>query len=153
MDLFFGTDLPKKVTDCLSNTTEESLEDLKLWGKTREECVEHIQESVRDGLIYLVYQDDICLLFMDKTPYTIYLNMILTKESKQNKVVRILKETFTMFQEKTDVHKVELSTTCPELHPILMKCGFSQEGTFTDSRRIPSGEFVDEFYYGYLIDV
>ena len=153
MELFFGTSLPKKVTDCLYNATEESLEDLKLWGKTREECVEHIQESVRDGLIYLVYQDNICLLFLDKTPYTIYLNVILTQKSKQNKIVRILKETFTMFQEKTDVHKVELSTTCPELYPILMKCGFNQEGTFIDSRRIPSGEFVDEFYYGYLIDV
>lgn len=138
---------------CLQSATDESLEDLKLWGKTRNEIVESINKSVEDGLIYLVYKNDMCLLFMDKTPYTIYLSIVVTDKLNTTKLVRLLKETFEMFTEKTDVHKVEIGTTCPDLHPHLLKVGFRQEGHFIDSRRIPSGEFVDEFYYGYLVDV
>lgn len=152
MDLFCGTELPKQVLDCLDTATDESLEDLKLWGKSREEIVENIKQSVLDELVYMVYQNDICLLFLDKTPYTIYLSIVYTDNLHTTKLVRLLKDTFAMFVDKTDIHKVEIGTTCPDLHPFLLKSGFVQEGQFTDSRRIPTGEFVDEFYYGYIVD-
>lgn len=153
MELYCGMELPEHILDCIRNSDEVLREDLRLWNKTTEEIVEHIKTAVKDFYIYLVYQDNICLLYMDKTPYTIWMSIIYGKNSKPNKLVRVIKELFNLWKDKTDVHKVELSTTCPDLHPILYRCGFNLEGTLVDSRRIPTGEFVDEWIYGYLLDV
>lgn len=153
MELYCGSDLPEHVLDCIRDSNEVLLEDLRLWGKTTEEIVEHIKTEVLNSYIYLVYQDNICLLYMDKTPYTAWMSILYGKNSKPNKLVRIIKELITLWEEKTDMHKIELATTCPDLYPILTRCGFTLEGSLTDSRRVPTGEFVDEWLYGYLIDV
>lgn len=145
-------ELPKHVLDCIRDCNEVLREDLRLWNKTEEGVVEHIKKAVLESYIYLVYQDDICLIFMDKTPYTAWMNIIYGAKSKSNKLVRIIKELQTLWLEKTDMHKIELATTCPDLHPILAKCGFNLEGTLVDSRRVITGEFVDEWVYGYMID-
>ena len=153
MELYCGMELPDYILDCIRDSNEVLREDLRLWNRTTEEIVEHIKKEVLESYIYLAYQDDICLLFMDKTPYTIQMSILYGKTAKTNKLVRIIKELFTIFEEKADVHKIETANTCPDLYPILTKCGFSLEGTFVDSRRLPTGEFVDEWSYGYLVDV
>lgn len=153
MELFFGVELPTHVKQSLASVSEEYLEDLRLWGKSTEEIVEHINSSCEEGLIYIVYQDNISLLFFDKTPYTVTLSILPGKGSRPNKAIRLLQETITMFKTKCDIHKLEVSTTCPDIWKLLAKCGFIQEGCLVDSRRVPSGEFVDEYIMGYLIDV
>lgn len=153
MEVVFGTVLPEHIKASLLDTDDEHLEDLRLWGKSKEEIVEHISDSCLNGLIYLLYQDNIALLFMDKTPYTLYLTVLPARGYKANKVTRILQETITTFKEKCDIHKLETTTTCPVIWKYLYKNGFQEEGRLVDSRRIPSGEFVDEYLMGYLIDV
>lgn len=153
MDLFFGTKLPKAVLDSFSKVSEELFEDTRLWGKTLEEAVEHLNQSTLDGKIYMAYKDGISLLFMDKTPYTVVLTILAPKGVNKNKIVRHINQTIALFKEKTDLHKIEIFTACPELHWVLSRCGFKLEGVLEDSRRIPTGEFVDEFCYGFLVDV
>lgn len=153
MELYFGTQLPKAVTDSFSKVSEELFEDTRLWGKTFEEAVDHIYQSVLEGTIYMAHKDGISLLFLDKTPYTIVMHVLAPKGINKNKVVRHINQTLALFKEKTDLHKVEIFTACPELHWVLSRCKFKLEGVLEDSRRIQTGEFVDEFCYGYLVDV
>lgn len=153
MDLYFGTALPQKVLDSLGQVSEDLLEDLRLFGKSPEEIVEHIDQSCQDGLIYMAHHDGISLLYMDKTPYTINMTILAVPGCNKNRVARLVTEVLQMFADKTDIHKVELFTACPDIHYIMQKCGFVQEGTLAESRRVPTGEFVDEFCYGYLVDV
>lgn len=153
MELYFGTPLPQNVLESLGKASDDLLEDLKLWGKSKEEIVQHIDDSCQNGLIYIAHHNGISLLYMDKTPYTIVLNILASPGYNKNKISRFLTEVIELFTEKTDIHKIEVFTTCPDVHYIMQKCGFIQEGTLVDSRRVPTGEFVDEFCYGYLIDV
>lgn len=153
MDLYFGTPLPQPVLDSLGKVSEDLLEDLRLWNKSTAEIIQHIDESCATGLIYMACKDGVSLLYMDKTPYTIAMTILAPVGYHKNKLARFVTEVLEMFAEKTDIHKVELFTACPDIHYVMQKCGFVQEGTLVDSRRVPTGEFVDEFCYGYLIDV
>jgi len=152
LELYCGSDLPEHVVDCIRNSSDVLLEDLRLWNKDIEGIVEHIKQGVLDSTIYVAYQDNICLLFLDKTPYTFHMFILMGSDYKANKLTRIIKEVFTIFNEKTPMHKMELATTCPEMHPLLTKIGFNLEGTLVDSRKVDD-TFVDEWVYGYLIDV
>lgn len=153
MDLYFGTPLPQQVLDSLGKVSEDLLEDLRLWNKSKEEIIQHIDESCQEGLIYMAHKDGIFLLCMDKTPYTIAMTVLAPPGYHMNKLSRFVTEVLTMFSDKTDIHKIEVFTACPDIYYVMKKCGFVQEGTLVDSRRVPTGEFVDEFCYGYLIDV
>lgn len=146
-------ELPKELLLTIENSSEDLLEDLKLWGKDKEEIVEHIKESCLSGLVYIARQGEVSLLFMDKTPYTIVMNIIAPTGINKNKIIRHINEVLSMYKDKTDIHKIEVFSTCPDVHWILSKCGFIQEGLLVDSRRVPTGEFIDEYVYGYLIDV
>lgn len=153
MDLYFGTPLPQQVLDSLGKVSEDLLEDLRLWGKSKAEILQHIDESCEAGLIYMACKDGVSLLYMDKTPYTIAMTVLAPEGYHKNKLSRFVTEVMEMFADKTDIHKIEVFTACPDIHYVMQKCGFVQEGTLVDSRRVPTGEFVDEFCYGYLIDV
>lgn len=153
MDLYFGTPLPQPVLDSLGKVSEDLLEDLRLWNKSPDEIIQHINESCTAGLLYMACKDGVSLLYMDKTPYTIAMTILAPPGYHKNKLARFITEVLAMFTDKTDIHKVELFTACPDIHYVMQKCGFVQEGTLVDSRRVPTGEFVDEFCYGYLVDV
>lgn len=153
MELYFGMELPKEVLLSIGKTNNDLLEDLKLWGKETEEIAEHINESCLSGLVYIAKKGDVSLLFMDKTPYTIVMSILAPSGINKNKVVRHIEEVITMFKDKADVHKLEVFSTCPDVHWILSRCGFIQEGLLVDSRRLPDGEFIDEYCYGYILDV
>lgn len=153
MDFYCSMELPAEVLVSLDKASEELLEELRLWGKSKEEITKHIEESCLSGLIFIASQGDILLLFMDKTPYTIVMHILAPPGTNKNKIVRHVNATLDTFKEKTDIHKLEVFSTCPDMHWVLSKCGFVQEGLLVDSRRIPTGEFIDEYCYGYLIDV
>lgn len=153
MELFFAMPLPSHVKESIESVHGEFLEDTLIWGKTKEEIVEHIEEASLNGLIFMVYQDNITLLFMDKTPYTIQLTILPGKDYKPNKLTRILMETISMYKEKCDIHKIEVRTTCPDIWKILDKAGFVLEGTLKDSRRLSDGTYIDELSMGYIVDV
>lgn len=153
MELYFGTPLPQQVLNSLEKVSDDLLEDLRLWNKSKEEIIQHIDDSCVDGLVYIAYRDGVSLLYMDKTPYTISMTILASPDYNKNKIARFITEVMEMFSDKTDIHKIEVFTACPDIHYVMKKCGFVQEGTLVDSRRVPTGEFVDEFCYGYLIDV
>jgi len=153
MEMFYGMDLPQHVKESLESVDGEILEELLLWGKTKEELVEHIEEACLNGLILITYQDNISLLFMDKTPYTLQMTILPGDGAKSNKITRLLMETLTMYKEKCDIHKIEIRNTCPSLWKILNKAGFQTEGTLVDSRRLSDETYIDELSMGYLIDV
>ena len=145
--------LPEHVKESISSVHGDLMEDLRLWGKTKEEISEDIEESCLNGLMYIVHQDNISLVFIDKTPYTIGMYILPGEGYKPSKLTRILMETITMFRVKTDVHKLEIQTTCPDIWKILDKAGFQTEGILIDSRRLSDGFYVDEYSMGYLMDV
>ena len=153
MEIFFGVDLPNNVMSALDKCSDDALDDLKLWGKTRHEILNHVNDSCEDMLIYLAHQNGISVLLMDKTPYTIHMNILAPVGTNTNKVINFLKSFLDEMKEKTDIHKFEVFSTCPDMHRILLKVGFSIEGVLVDSRRLPTGEFIDEVCYGYLVDV
>lgn len=152
MELYCGSELPKHVVESIRKSSPVLLEDLRLWNKDKEEIVEYIKEKVLDSTIYLAYQDDICLLFLDKTPYTFNMFILMPSDFKPNKLTRIVKELFNIMIEKTPMHKMELATTCPDMYPLLTKLGFKVEGILEDSRKLEE-VYVDEYIYGYLLDV
>lgn len=153
MEMFYAMSLPQHVKESLGSVHGELLEELLLWGKTKEEMVEHIEEASLNGLIFMTYQDNISLLFMDKTPYTLQMTILPGDKYKPNKLTRLLMETITMYKEKCDIHKIEIRTTCPDMWKILDKAGFTTEGILIDSRKLSDGTYVDELSMGYLIDV
>jgi len=152
MELYCGNDLPEHVVDSIRKSSDVLLEDLRLWNKDKEEAIEYIKSAVLDQTIYLAYQDGISMLFLDKTPYTFHMFILMGSDYKPNKLTRAVKELFTIFLEKTPMHKMELATTCPDMHPLLTKLGFNLEGTLVDSRKV-GDTFVDEWIYGYILDV
>lgn len=151
MDLFFAMDLPKQVTDCLLSVPREQFGFHKDTTHTIEEIVEYTKQACLDGKVYIVYDNDVVLLFTDQTPYVLHMDSVRGPRASIFDYTKVIKKTVKMFTEKTEIHKLETRTPFVELEVLAKRCKWSHEGTHKESYQMPDGSFADEHTYGLIL--
>lgn len=152
MDLYFGMELPKEVTDCLLNVPREQFGFHKEATHTIEEIVEFIKEACLNGKVYIVYEKDIILLFTDQSPYVLHMDSVRGKNSSIFDYTKVIKKVVALFVEKTLIHKLETRTPFPELEILAKRCKWDLEGIHKQSYQMPDGSFADELSFGIILN-
>lgn len=151
MDLYFGMELPKEVTDCLLTVPREQFGFHKDTEQTVEEVVETIKEACLAGKVYIVYEKGIVLFFTDQSPYVIHMDSVRGPNASIFDYTKVIKKVVTMFSEKTLIHKLETRTPFPELEILAKRCKWDLEGTHKQSYQMPDGSFADELSFGLVL--
>lgn len=151
MDLYFGIELPKEVTDCLLGVPREQFGFHKETQHTVEEIIEVIKEACLEGRVYVVYEKGIILFFTDQTPYVLHMDSVRGKDASIFDYTKVIKKVVKLFTEKTEIHKLETRTPFPELEILAKRCKWDHEGTHKQSYQMPDGTFSDELSFGLIL--
>ena len=151
MDLYYGMELPKEVTDCLLSVPREQFGFHKETEHTVEEIVEYTKEACLEGRVYIVYEKGIILFFTDQTPYVLHMDSVRGKDASIFDYTKVIKKVVKMFTEKTEIHKLETRTPFPELEILAKRCKWDHEGTHKQSYQMPDGSFADELSFGLIL--
>jgi len=151
MDLYFGQELPEEVLECILSVDRNQFGFHKDNLFTVEDIAKHINEACLAGKVYLVYENDIILIFTDQSPYVLHMDSVRGPRGSIFDYTKVIKKVVKLFIEKTEIHKLETRTPFPELEILAKRCKWDHEGTHKESYQMPDGSFADELSFGIIL--
>ena len=151
MDLYYASELPKEVTDCLLTVPREQFGFHKDNKHTVEDIVEYTKQACLEGKVYIVYEKGIILFFTDQTPYVLHMDSVRGPRASIFDYIKVVKKVVNLFTEKTLIHKLETRTPFLELGILAKRGKWDLEGTHKQSYQMPDGSFSDELSFGIIL--